>query len=166
MSEDTSVDSQYSYSLGNLKGLTMAGVKQIILDILNLILQYTVSDLKEWVNVKVPKATGALRQTIIASLDKSTVYGGKVILVFGSDLDYADYVNDFSTSQVAHSGEQRYVYKGLPPITLNDPDAVGNWFDEMKLYAIERLTYNSDTITRYILGSVANIVQGSIKDMS
>ena len=101
--------------------------------ILTYALKLTIAHLYEWIDEKVPKRTGQLRDSLKINLKTSTVKNKLLKLYFGTHLDYAGFVNDMTTSQVAHDGEvgYAYYYGHYGKIILDDPNAIGGFFDAM-----------------------------------
>jgi hypothetical protein len=125
--------------------ITYAAVVGFIDTILRAALSRTIDDLDRWIDTYVPKRTGQLRDSLKANLRSSRVIQGKLLkLYFGTRLDYAEFVNEMTTSQVAHSGETGYAYYygHYGRITLDDPNAIGNFFDAMINYARMELQSN------------------------
>ena len=104
------------------------------------VLDELIVELIAWIRKKVPKATGQLQDNLIANLKSSNVKKGLLRIVLGTDIGYAPDVAEMSTSQVAHSGEKSYAYYygAHGPIILDDPDAIGNFWEELIVYAQER----------------------------
>lgn len=104
------------------------------------VLNELIFDLRIWINTKVPKATGQLRDSLIKNLESSRVKKGLMKLVLGTHLSYAEDVADMSTRQVRHSGEigYAYYYGEHGKIILNDPEAIGDYWDKLIEYAEER----------------------------
>lgn len=146
-----------TYIAGN-RNITAEEVKQTISDILSETLNITLTELEEWINKYVPKRTGQLRESLIRNLHSSRVKGMILRLILGTSLDYAEEVNEMSTAQVAHSGEKGYAYYygNYGPIILNDPEAIGNFWDELLDFAKRRILINL-TKAKY------NALSGSLK---
>ena len=115
-------------------------VLRIIENILNDTLDHTVDEMESWIKEKVPKATGKLQDNLIQNLYTSQVRQEMVKLVLKTDIDYAKYVNAMSTSEVAHSGEEGYA--DYQKITLNDPNAIGGFWDAYVEESQHRLDLN------------------------
>jgi len=99
-------------------------------------------DLRDWIKRKVPKRTGQLRENLLKHLETSGVKKGLMRIVIGTDIGYAPDVAEMSTSQVRHYGEIGYAgYYGITgPIVLDDPEAIGNFWEELIAYSQERTT--------------------------
>lgn len=99
--------------------------------------------LKVWVKTKVPKATGQLRQSLLDNLESSYVKKGLMRIVLGTHLNYAPKVAEYTTEQVRHDQEvgYAYYYKSHGRIILHDPEAIGNFWEEMIKYAHERTRF-------------------------
>ena len=137
---------QITYMAKNSK-YTYEQMVQLIKIILNDVLIDTKKDLVIWIKSKVPKRTGQLRKDLIEWLDGSTISKGIMRLVMGTYLPYAEDVAQMTTSQVRHSGEVGYVYypnkMGIRGrVILNDPRAIGFFWDKMMTFAKERVAIN------------------------
>jgi len=113
-------------------------------------------ELRAWINTKVPKRTGQLRDNLLKNLKSSRVKKGLMRLVLGTNIDYAPKVAAMSTSQVRHSGEKGYAYYygEHGPINLNDPQAIGDFWNELMKYAKERtMIILQRAITEYFKGT-------------
>lgn len=97
-------------------------------------------ELRIWIKTKVPKRTGQLRDNLLKQLDSSRVKKGLMRIVLGTNIDYAPKVAEMTTAQVRHSGEKGYAYYygEYGPIILDDPEAIGNFWEELMDYAQER----------------------------
>lgn len=137
------------------------------------ILALTIDDLEAWIKKKVPKRTGKLRDSLIKNLHSSSVIGGILKLMMGTKVKYAEDVNDYTTQQVRHrntkrehhwayydtkSGRKRYHPKAYAyyygyhgEITLNDPEAIGHFWDFMRVYARTRILYNMAKVKKKYL---------------
>ena len=120
------------------------------------VLDQLIEELKTWINKFVPKATGQLRESLLANLESSNVKKGLMRLVLGTNIDYAPKVAEMSTRQVRHSGEVGYAYyygaKGR--IILNDPQAIGDFWEELMEYAQERtINITQRAIDEYFKGT-------------
>lgn len=123
--------------------LTFDEVLALIHSMLLYVLDELISELKIWINTFVPKATGQLRQSLLDNLESSNVKKGLMRIVLGTHLTYAPDVAEMSTMQVRHSGEKSYAYYygAHGPIILDDPDAIGNFWEELLQYAEERTMF-------------------------
>lgn len=120
------------------------------------VLEELLIELEDWINKFVPKATGQLRNSLIKNLKSSRVKKGLMHLVLGTDIGYAEKVADMSTRMVRHSGEERYVYYygEHGKITLWDPEAIGNFFEEFVKFAEERsINITQRAIDQYFKGT-------------
>lgn len=124
--------------------LTYEQVKTLVNNLLREVLDSVVRELEEWIRSRVPKRTGQLRDSLLANLSSSRVVGGVLRLILGTSLDYAEYVDDMSTAQVRHSGEEGYAYYygHYGRVALDDPQAVGNFFGRLRDYASRRVSAN------------------------
>ena len=124
--------------------LTYEEVLEQIQEMLKEVLYFTIGELKTWIKKKVPKRTGQLRDNLIANLDSSRVKKGLMRLILGTNISYAEFVTNMTTSQVRHSGEigYAYYYGHYGRIVLNDPEAIGDFFRELIYYAKERIQMN------------------------
>ncbi len=121
--------------------LTYNEVLTLIHDMLLYVLSELIFELEIWIKNKVPKRTGQLRDSLLETLHTSDVVSGELNLKLGTMLFYAEDVAAMSTMQVRHSGEASYAYyyghRGK--IMLEDPQAIGNFWDELQRYSKERL---------------------------
>lgn len=115
-------------------------VLSTIHDMLLYVLDELIVELEIWINKFVPKRTGQLRESLIANLHSSSVKMGLMRIILGTHLSYAEDVSDMSTMQVRHSGEKGYAYYygESGPIILDDPQAIGDFWEELIKYAQER----------------------------
>jgi len=118
-------------------------VLDTINDMLLYVLDELIHELEIWIKTKVPKRTGQLRDSLIANLHSSYVKLGLMRIILGTNLDYAEAVNEMSTQTVRHSGElgYAYYYGEHGKIILNDPQAIGGFFDALLSYAKERCMF-------------------------
>jgi len=143
-------------------------VKEIIKDLLNEVLELTLEDLKQWILKFVPKRTGQLRRNMLKNIQSSRVKSNILRIIIRTSIDYAAQVNAYSTAQVRHKNAKREHYSDYTPkkggehhpyayayygghygrITLNDPLAIGHFFDKMLLYVQKKVLLNLTTIKR------------------
>ena len=120
------------------------------------VLDELLSELRIWIKKKVPKRTGQLQDNLLKNLESSNVKKGLMRLVLGTNIDYAPEVAEMSTSQVRHFGEKGYAYYygEHGPIMLNDPQAIGDFWNELIDYAQE-ITMNilQRAIDEYFAGT-------------
>ena len=156
---------QISYMVKNSK-YTKAELEVLIHRILELVLNTTKKELEIFIDNIVPKRTGQLRHMLKLWLNGSWVGQGIMELVMGTNLDYAEDVNEMTTSQVRHNNELGYVYypnifgissksrpRGSKKIRLNDPRAQGHFWDKMLVFAKERVDINLIRAKNKILGN-------------
>lgn len=137
---------QISYMAKNSK-YSYQEIVRLIKAILDDVLAATIKELEIWIDSKVPKRTGQLRHMLKQWLKGSNVTKGVLRLVMGTNLPYAEDVAGFTTSQVRHNKEVGYVYypnifgvRGR--VILNDPRAIGNFWEKMLEFAKERVDIN------------------------
>ena len=120
--------------------MSYAEVLYTIHEMLLYVLDELILELEIWINKKVPKATGQLRDSLIKNLQSSSVKKGLMRVILGTNLDYAEDVAEMSTMKVRHFGEKSYAYYygESGPIILDDPEAIGNFWEELLKYAQER----------------------------
>jgi len=94
-----------------------------------------------WINLegKVPKRTGQLRDTLTATLNSSTVENNVLKIKLGSMVSYATEVNDMPAAVVRHVRQwgKAYYYThatGTHWIMLNDPFAIGHFWNALQIY--------------------------------
>ena len=123
--------------------LTYAEILALLHSMLLYVLDELLFELRIWINTKVPKRTGQLRENMLIHLKTSNVKKGLMRLVLGTNIDYAPKVAEMTTGQVRHVNEIGYAgYYGITgPILLNDPQAIGNFWEELLQYAEERTMF-------------------------
>lgn len=142
------------YVMGNRK-LKYDEVKTMIQGALDEALETTIIETGIWIGYHVADRTGALKKSLLRFLDKSRpppsamgdLKGIRLIIGAGVEVPYAKYVNKMTTASVRHtgtpfehSGKRAYV-KGVP-VYLDDPRAIGFFFDKLVDFARERLVLN------------------------
>ena len=131
------------------------------------VLDELIADLRAWINKKVPKRTGQLRESLLKNLESSYVKKALMRIVLGTDIKYAPDVAEMSTSQVRHFGEEGYAYYWGEhgKIILDDPEAIGNFWEELIKYSKERtINILQRAIDEYFAGtgSLMRQVRGNI----
>lgn len=131
-----------------------AELKRILDVILAETYRQTMEDGHAWIDKYVPKRTGQLRDNLHRHLDSSRYFANKYLIKIriGTNIDYATYVNDMTTRQVRHHGEigTAYYYGYYGQIILDDPNAVGHFFDQLVDYLKKRLQLHyNDNLKRY-----------------
>ena len=149
--------------------LGFAGVLALLHSMLLYVLDELIFELTIWIKTKVPKRTGQLRDNMLKQLQSSNVKKGLMRLVLGTNIDYAPDVAKMSTRQVRHSGEKGYAYYygESGPITLDDPQAIGNFWEELLDYAQERTMFILQrAIDEYFAGTgkVMRGVRGAVSE--
>ena len=161
---------QITYMVKNSK-YTYEQIILLIDNILKDVLDTTVKDLEFWIDNRVPKRTGQLRHFLKLWLKGSNFGQGMLnIILSASGVEYAEDVNKMTTSQVRHHGELGYVYydnifginsktrpRGSKKIVLNDPRAIGFFFDKMIEFAKNRLDINLIRAKNKHLGAATKI---------
>lgn len=135
--------------------MTYEQVLGVIQQVLTEVLNSVESDLIEWIRTKVPKRTGQLRDSLIKNLRSSRMRKGLLRIIIGSHLNYINDLNQMSTSQVRHNGEigYAYYYGHYSRIVLNDPQAVGGFWDKLLSYAKSRVNYHLKRTKQKYIGS-------------
>ena len=136
----TSIKIKY-LAKGNV--LTYDEILALLHSMLLYVLDELILELKIWIKTKVPKRTGQLRNNMLAQLDSSNVKKGLMRLVLGTNIDYAPQVAEMTTAMVRHVNEvgYAYYYGKSGKIILNDPQAIGNFWEELLEYAEERTMF-------------------------
>ena len=147
--------------------MTYDEVLSTINEMLLYVLDELLLELEKWINKYVPKRTGQLRESLIANLYSSAVKNGLMRVILGTNLDYAEDVAEMSTMQVRHSGEKGYAYyySNYGPITLYDPQAIGNFWEELLEYAKEKcMNILQRAIDEYFAGTgkLMRMVRGKL----
>jgi len=119
----------------------------IIRNILKELKETLFTELEVWINEKVPKRTGQLRQDLIDQLKESHIIEHTLHIILGTTIDYAEQVNAMNTAQVRHTGQIGYVYYWNPAgirgrVILDDPRAIGNFWTHLLEFAKERAFIN------------------------
>jgi len=142
---------QIKYIAGKNKNLSYEQVLDIIISLLEEILELTLIDLEDWIETYVPKRTGQLRDNLLRNIRSSRVRNGVLRIIIATSIDYAEKVNEMTTAQVRHTDTDRehsgkkayaYYYGHYGPITLDDPYAVGGFFEELVEFAKDRVIMN------------------------
>lgn len=148
--------------------LTEREVEGIVINILIETFSLTMVGLKNWILKFVPKRTGQLRDNLVKNIQSSRIKNLKMILIIRTSIDYAERVNAYATSNVRHKNAKRehyvdyttkkgkrhrpyayaYYYGHYGRIKLNDPQAIGGFFDKMIIFAIKSVLFNLDKIKR------------------
>lgn len=144
-------------------------VKKILDKILEETLDLVLRDLRKWIKKFVAKRTGQLRKNLLLNLEGSEVKGYLLKIIMRTSIDYAAQVNAYSTAQVRHKNAKRehyvsyttkkgkkhhpyaYAYYGGHKggrIVLNDPMAIGKFFDKMVIYAIKMILFHLVKVKR------------------
>ena len=122
------------YSFGSTKNLTYDQLKALIDRMVNQLIDFTKRD--GALNIGMfPCDTGALRESVLASLETSGFSGNSGSINFGSNLPYAAEVNEMpaeGTPHLRHYGERG----------LFDPNAEGHPFDAFGNFLFDRLYVN------------------------
>jgi len=137
---------QITYMVKNSK-YSYDQIVVLIQNILQDVLDDTKKELEIWIDSKVPKRTGQLRQMLKLWMGGSNITAGILRLVLGTNLPYAEDVDQFTTPQVRHHGEIGYVYypnifRIRGKVILEDPQAIGGFWDKMIEFAKERVDIN------------------------
>lgn len=138
---------------------------KILEAILNFTLKATLKDMRTWIAHFVPKRTGQLRFTLNQNMKSSWVSKGILRMILGTHVDYAKDVNKMTTSQVRHHSGREHRKKGQPKrwayayywkhhgrIFLNDPQAIGHFYDKMLIYLKARVLINLTAAQKQFLG--------------
>lgn len=146
-----------TYAAGQLRNLTHSQVEQLVQTILETTLQLVMIDVTKWIQTYVPRRTGQLQDNLLANFQSSYIQNGRILkLKLGTNIDYAQYVNKMSSTQVQHFGVigYAYYYGSHGPIILSDPSAQGHYQGIMLMYARDRLRFHLKNVKQNILGSV------------
>ncbi len=153
-------------------------VENIVVKILKETFQLVVRDVVKWINKFVAKRTGQLRENLILNLASSRTKNYTMVFVLLTSINYAEQVVNYKTSQVRHKNSKRehytvtYMRKGRGKkkigkgkvtkhpyayanygghsgrITLNDPQAITNFFTMMVRYTVKSILINLKIIKR------------------
>jgi len=139
-----------SYIAGNLH-ITYEETKVLIANVMQDALEWTLNDMKTWIKMFVPKRTGQLQDNLLKNIESSRVVNFTLKLIIRTSIDYASDVNAMSDAQVQHdstwfehSGKRAYAYYygHYGKIFLDDPEAKGNFFQELQDFAKTRTFIN------------------------
>ncbi len=136
----TSIQIKY---LAKGNALTYAEILALLHNMLLYVLDELTFELRIWIKSKVPKRTGQLRDNLLRHLESSNVKKGLMRIVLGTNIDYAQEVAEMTTPMVRHINEigYAYYYGASGKIILNDPQAIGNFWEELLQYAEERTQF-------------------------
>ncbi len=148
--------SDITYIAGHQTRLSYIQVKQLIENILNETLDLTIMELEIWIDNKVAKRTGKLREDLKLELSSSFVRNTLLKLKLGTHISYAKFVNEMTLSTVRHVNQMDYAYYGghHGKLILNDPRAIGFFWKKFLEYAKERLEINFVKAKAMYLGNV------------
>lgn len=118
---------QLKYIVGNSK-YTYEELIKVIKALLENVLANTLIDIENFINTKVPKDTGILREDLRKILHTSKIVGNILKIIIGTNVDYAAEVNEYSTMKVRHWDK--------------DPQAEGNFYDKLLIFTNERVKIN------------------------
>jgi len=121
-------------------------VEAIINSILNELHAVVNASLRFWISRFVPKMTGRLRRDLYSHVKETIVSNNIITFYIKTNLEYAKRVNAMPTSSVRHSGKVITYQRRL--ITLNDPQAVGQFFQKLVLFTIHSITVSLVKIKR------------------
>ena len=130
-------------SAGDFELGSREDIRRIVISVLKIALEKTITAGLKWISERVPKRTGWLRETLSDTLETlSHVFQkGELKLVLGSNVRHAKYADRFDTSNVRHSGEVGYAYyhghRGK--LILDDPKAIGHYNSMMALFIRQQL---------------------------
>jgi hypothetical protein len=143
------------YLIGATK-LDYQGVMFLVDDIMTKTLEYTITDIEEWISIYVAKRTGQLQDSLIRFLKTSAWVNNKLKLILGTDLEYAQYVNNMSSNQVRHSGEigKAYYYGFFGDVLLDDPMAQGGFWGLLRMEGKRSLKDNFARVRMEICGGL------------
>lgn len=134
---------QIKYIAGLAK-MTYAEVLERLQKLLNYVWDKTEFDMKIWIKKYVPKRTGQLQDALLESLEQSYIKVGIwrfTLGVINASKKYAEDVNAMNTMMVRHFNEwgYAYYYGHHGRILLNDPSAIGGFWDAMMVYSIDQI---------------------------
>ena len=100
--------------------------------------EYILSEIRlrlvSFIRNQVPKRTGQLRGSLLVSLYSSSITSdGELLISLGSQLNYAQHVNNMPTWKVRHTAQKDYAHYGgwSGTIILSDSQAIGHFADVM-----------------------------------
>lgn len=148
-----------TYIAGRQSELNYQQVVDLIQAIEEETLKNTTEEMIIWIDTKVAKRTGKLRRDLKLELSSSYIRNLVLRLKLGTHIDYAKFVDEMTTAQVRHFGQKGYAYYGGKHgiVWLNDPQAIGAFFNKMLLYAKERLYINLAKAKALYLGGMSSL---------
>ena len=130
---------------------TYEEIKELISNMLNDVLKQTLLDINIWIDYHVPKRTGQLRDNLKKHIQSSRVSKNILRVIMGTSIDYAKEVNKMTQGQVRHTGTNKendgsWAYANYwghsGRIYLDDPQAVGHFWDKLLSFTKERIIIN------------------------
>ncbi len=146
---------------GQNPNLTIAQIKNMIGQLLQEIMDACLTDMDAWIDKFVPKRTGQLRDNLHRNIRSSRVRSNVMRIIIRTSIDYAEKVNQMSDAMVQHdntwkehSGRWAYAYYWghYGKILLNDPDAIGKFFDTFVEFTKDRVLVNMIKIKNKYMG--------------
>jgi len=131
-------------------------------DMLAYIKDELIFELGLWIKFKVPKRTGQLQDSLMNTLNTSTVSDGQLTIELGTMIGYASDVDRMMTQKVRHFQEwgTAYYYGHSGRILLNDPFAVVEFWEQLQIYAYDKLVFITQRASDEYFGG-----QGYLKGM-
>jgi hypothetical protein len=163
-----------SYSIeGSTNEYILEQVRWLVQRALNDALEDTIIEVTDWIKQYVPKRSGDLQESLTSFLEKSIpppismdrFSDIRLVLGAGKEVDYVQYVDQMTNAQVQHFGtwlehSGRRAYSKGKPVYLDDPQALGAFFDQMVTYGKERFRTNIDKAKYKLESNVIHLSGG------
>lgn len=148
-------EGKISYIANNLR-MEMGEVLQLLTQIMEKTIQYTVPEIEQWIKKYVPKRTGQLQNSLLDSVNKTEWTGQQLRLILFTDVEYARELNNRKDIQIQHNNEigSAYYYGHYGKLILNDSNAYYDFMGLLKMFARQHLKDNFKRARFEICGSV------------
>lgn len=159
--------------------ITSSQLTQLLNAVLNQTLDLLMEEVLAWILRFVPKRTGQLRDSLLRNMQSSRVRKGVLRFIIGTHLNYAPRVNAMSGNQVKHHswfehgkmirrkkkkgkgkkfikkrGKRAYAYYygHYGRIFLDDPEAMGHFWNHLLIFIYKRAKINLAKAMQYQYG--------------
>lgn len=139
----TSSPSKITY-MANGMHMSYGNVLSLVDMIMQRTLDYTIPEIKSWIQNYVAKRTGQLQDDLINTLMTSAWIGQQLKLELGTMVDYAKYVNKMPAYMLQHEFEwgKAYYYGYHGWVYLNDPNAQSGFWGLLRMEGRRALRAN------------------------
>jgi len=148
-------EGKIDYLINNLH-MEHAEVLELLTQIMEKTIQYTVPEIEQWIKEYVPKRTGQLQNSLLDSINMTEWTGQQLRLILFTDVEYATELNNRKDIQIQHNNEigSAYYYGHYGKLILNDPKAQYGFMGLLKMFARQHLKDNFKRARFEICGSV------------